>query len=255
MAGRVVSKLLEGFLHRLPPDYQELLLHFFADAGKLLHLEQLAQWELDARQTQCIYPPYEQVFQALWLTPVSTVKVILLGQDPYHSPGLAQGLAFSIPDQIAPSSRAFPSSLRNISKALVLDGFTPLTHGNLTHWAEQGVLLLNTTLTVAHGQAHSHQSWGWSSLTDAIIFALSRQKARVWLLWGKVAQKKTALLEGTHTHLILQASHPSGLGAYQTQTPFLYKGDTRACGHFQSTNVWLIGQQHTPIRWSSDLSL
>ena len=245
--------LLTALVDRIPKDYQNLLHEFLSDQNHQQALSRIAELEKNARSQNPseIYPAYEDVFNALIQTPVNAVKVVLLGQDPYHSPGLAQGLAFSIPEHIATSSRAFPSSLRNISKALVLDNFDPLPHGNLISWAKQGVLLLNTCLTVNMGNAHSHQAWGWQLLTDAIIQALSQQHAVVWLLWGKVAQKKSALIAPNPDHLILSASHPSGLGAYQTAEPFLYKGDQRGCGHFKKTNDWLIEHHKTPIQWST----
>jgi uracil-DNA glycosylase len=245
--------LLTALVDRIPKDYQNLLHTFLSDQNHQHALSRIAELETNVRShtpTE-IYPAYENVFNALIQTPVNAVKVVLIGQDPYHSPGLAQGLAFSIPEHIATSSRAFPSSLRNISKALVLDNFDPLPHGDLISWAQQGVLLLNTCLTVNMGNAHSHQAWGWQLLTDAIIQALSQQQAIVWLLWGKVAQKKSALIAPNPHHLVLSASHPSGLGAYQTAEPFLYKGDQRGCGHFKKTNDWLIEHHKTPLQWST----
>jgi uracil-DNA glycosylase len=245
--------LLNELVDRIPKDYQDLVHTFLSNQTHQLALSRIAELEKNTRSQYPseIFPAYGDVFNALIQTPVNSVKVILLGQDPYHSPGLAQGLAFSIPEHIATSSRAFPSSLRNISKALVLDDFDPLPHGDLISWAQQGVLLLNTCLTVNMGNAHSHQAWGWQLLTDAIIQALSQQHAIVWLLWGKVAQKKSALIVPNHRHLVLSASHPSGLGAYQTAEPFLYKGDQRGCGHFKKTNDWLIEHHKTPIQWST----
>jgi uracil-DNA glycosylase len=251
----MVDTVFKDFLQRIPLDYQELLGDFLSNNDHQQHLAHLAQLENEARALYPgqIFPEQADVFKALTQTPVDAVKVILLGQDPYHSPGLAQGLAFSVPQQIPITSKAYPSSLRNISKALFLDGFDTLTHGNLHDWAKQGVLLLNTSLTVAMGVPHSHQAWGWQVLTDAIIQSLSKKQALVWLLWGKVAQKKAGLICGDHAHLVLTASHPSGLGAYQTNTPFLYRGDTKACGHFRKTNDWLIAQAKSPIVWSSSL--
>jgi uracil-DNA glycosylase len=178
------------------------------------------------------------------------VKVVILGQDPYHSPGLAQGLAFSIPGHISTNSRAFPSSLRNISKALALEGFGTLPNGDLHSWAEQGVLLLNTALSVKLGEAASHANLGWKPLVDRLINALAKQKPHlVWMLWGGHAQSKLSLIESGVDQLILQSSHPSGLGVYKTDRPFLEPGGKVSCGHFVKANEWLIANQQTPIQW------
>ena len=249
------SPSVEAFLGRIPQDYRALLHDFLSNEKNLSSVEQLVLQENEARLhfPDEIFPKKESVFNALVQTPVSEVKVVLLGQDPYHSPGLAQGLAFSIPEQIPTNSRAYPSSLRNISKALFLDGFETLPHGNLSSWADQGVLLLNTCLTVRQGIAHSHQHWGWDMLTNAIIQELSKSRPLIWMLWGKVAQKKAELISESQDHLILQASHPSGLGAYQTNEPFLVKGDLSSCGHFKQANQWLIQHSYPPIVWSSSV--
>ena len=249
------SSSVEAFLGRIPHDYRVLLHDFLTNEKNLPFLEHLVRQENEARLQfpDEIFPKNESVFNALAQTPVSEVKVVLLGQDPYHTPGLAQGLAFSIPEHIPTNSRAYPSSLRNISKALFLDGYETLPHGNLSSWAGQGVLLLNTCLTVRQGQAHSHQHWGWDLLTNAIIQELSKKCTLIWMLWGKVAQKKAQLIATTQEHLILQASHPSGLGAYQTNEPFLVKGDLGSCGHFKQANQWLIQHSCSPIIWSSSV--
>ena len=184
------------------------------------------------------------------MTPVDSVKVVILGQDPYHSPGLAQGLAFSIPAEITINSREFPSSLRNISKALALEGFGQLPSGDLHNWAKQGVLLLNTALSVKLGEAGSHTNLGWKSLIDHLINALSKSKPHlVWMLWGGHAQSKLPLIEDGQDQLILQSSHPSGLGVYKTDKPFLEPGAKASCNHFSSTNRWLIEHKSSPIRW------
>lgn len=241
-----------ALLDRLPADWRELLSPAFEDSNwqKLL-------WKLDSQEKHArelygndIAPAHENVFKALWSTPVEKVSVVLLGQDPYHTPGLAQGLAFSIPETISPGSRLFPSSLRNISKALRVDGYPGLAHGNLAHWANQGVLLLNATLTVQVGQANAHAHWGWQQFTDQLIKSLSSKKAGlVWMLWGGYAQKKRELICETQKHLILSASHPSGLGVYKTNQPFLYPGDQMSCGHFKKANEWLANQEKPTISW------
>ena len=176
--------------------------------------------------------------------------MIILGQDPYHSPGLAQGLAFSIPASIPINSREFPSSLRNISKALALDGFGSLANGDLHHWANQGVLLLNTALSVKLGEAGSHTSLGWKSLIDRLLSALATQKPHlVWMLWGGHAQSKLPLIESGVDQLVLQSSHPSGLGVYKTDKPFLKPGGQASCEHFSKTNKWLMNHSLEPIQW------
>lgn len=214
-----------------------------------------------ADDANAICPPPPLFFRALELTPVDAVSVVILGQDPYHSPGLAQGLAFSIPASIVPGSRSFPSSLRNISKALELEGFGPLAHGDLRDWAEQGVLLLNTALSVKEGDAGSHFHMGWQQCINALIRQLSITKPNlVWLLWGAHAQSKIPLIQhgglasDSLAHLLLQASHPSGLGVYKTPQPFLSQqraGEkpSASCAHFTKTNAWLIAHGKDPIRW------
>ena len=197
-----------------------------------------------------IRPEPQHFFRALTLTPVESVKAVILGQDPYHSPGLAQGLAFSIPDTISVHSRAFPSSLRNISKALELEGFGNLPNGDLHHWATQGVLLLNTALSVKLGEAGSHANIGWKSLIDRLISELASKKSSlVWMLWGGHAQSKLPLINTGNDSLILQSSHPSGLGVYKTDKPFLERGNRGSCKHFTKTNNWLVQHGLDPIQW------
>lgn len=202
-----------------------------------------------------IAPNPENIFRALKETPVHQVRVVILGQDPYQTPGLAQGLAFSIPKEIKPGWKAFPSSLRNISKALTLDGYQPLLHGDLSGWAKQGVLLLNATLTVQLDLAASHAQFGWQDLTDALLYRLAKTQSIIWLLWGAHAQKKKSLIElaeqesGLH-QIILTASHPSGLSVYKTVEPFIHPGDQQSCGHFKKVNEHLLNQSLTPIQWS-----
>ena len=175
-----------------PSDWRELLGDYFESAD-WQSLEKNLQAVLDL-DSSVVRPEPQHFFKALKLTPVNSVKVVILGQDPYHSSGLAQGLAFSIPENIAVNSREFPSSLRNISKALALEGFGRLLNGDLHHWAQQGVLLLNTALSVKLGEAGSHTNLGWKSLIDHLIRALAKQKLDlVWMLWGGHAQTKCGL--------------------------------------------------------------
>ena len=232
----------------------QALLHDYLQTPAWHNLEARLHAEIDC-YPKTICPPPEAFFKALQLTPVDQVKAVILGQDPYHSPGLAQGLAFSIPATISPRSKQFPSSLRNISKALVLEGFGPLAHGDLTDWARQGVLLLNTALSVRLGEPASHTQLGWNSLIDQLICQLVQQRPNlVWLLWGAHAQSKLPLIESsdpTKCSAILQASHPSGLGVYKTTKPFLQPGTMASCGHFIQTNQWLKNLGKAEITWAT----
>ncbi|MBU3607982.1 uracil-DNA glycosylase [Polynucleobacter nymphae] len=232
----------------IPKDWQELLGNYF-DSSDWINLVSNLQSALDIDPAM-VRPESSQFFRALKLTAVDSVKVVILGQDPYHSPGLAQGLAFSIPENIPANSREFPSSLRNIGKALALEGFGHLPNGDLTTWAEQGVLLLNTALSVRLGEAGSHANLGWKSLIDRLISGLASQRPHlVWMLWGAHAQSKIALIESSIDQLILQSSHPSGLGVYKTNKPFLEPGAKVSCGHFTKANQWLKQLNKEEIIW------
>lgn len=184
-----------------------------------------------------IYPP--QPLRALTLTAPDAVQVVILGQDPYHGHGQAEGLAFSVAPGVKP-----PPSLRNIFKELQRDLGLPLpTNGSLVRWSEQGVLLLNTCLTVEDGQPASHAGQGWEALTDAVIRHCSDGGTpKVFLLWGAHAQKKAGLIDASR-HAVLMANHPSPLSANRGPAPFI------GCGHFGRVNQWLITQKRTPIRW------
>jgi uracil-DNA glycosylase len=187
-----------------------------------------------------IYPPHP--FRALDLTPLSQVRVVILGQDPYHGPGQAEGLAFSVPAGIKP-----PPSLRNIFKELQREGFAPPQNGgSLQAWAEQGVLLLNTCLTVENGQPASHAKRGWEVLTDTIIQACSNnQSPKVFLLWGAHAQAKRPLIDESR-HMVLCANHPSPLSASRPPMPFM------GCSHFALANAFLAQHGHSTIDWSRE---
>jgi uracil-DNA glycosylase len=161
--------------------------------------------------TKKVFPPRDSLFAALNATPLQTVRVVILGQDPYHGPGQAMGLSFSVPRGIA-----VPSSLRNIYKELQseIPGWRMPVHGDLTDWARRGVLLLNTSLSVRQGEANSHVAMGWHHLTDRIIQILSEQNQPiVFLLWGKHAQDRAAKMQKNNAHLVLKSPHPSGLSA------------------------------------------
>lgn len=184
-----------------------------------------------------IYPPGSLIFNAFNQTPFDQVKVVLLGQDPYHGPGQAHGLAFSVQKGVAP-----PPSLKNIYKELQSDipGFTIPEHGDLTSWARQGVLLLNATLTVRRGEPGSHHGKGWEIFTDQAIKELSdNRKGLIFLLWGKNAQAKIPLIN-TEQHHILKAAHPS---PYSAERGFF------DCHHFSKTNEILREQGQSPIDW------
>ena len=187
-------------------------------------------------QTTVVYPPGKLIFNAFNLCPYPKVKVVIIGQDPYHGPGQAHGLCFSVNDGIP-----FPPSLQNIFKEIHDDLGTPMpSTGNLTRWAEQGVLLLNATLTVRAHQAGSHQRQGWEEFTDAAIRALAENREHlVFILWGSYAQKKGAFID-RNKHLVLTSVHPSPLSAYNG-----FFGNK----HFSRTNEYLIQHGETPIQW------
>lgn len=184
---------------------------------------------------QVIYPPGPLIFNAFNLTPFPNVKVVIIGQDPYHGPGQAHGLCFSVADGIAP-----PPSLVNIFKELKNDLEIPISSsGNLTKWAQQGVLLLNALLTVRANQPASHHGKGWETFTDAVIRTVSEKShGVVFLLWGKFAQEKQALID-TARHHILNAAHPSPFSAAK------FFG----CRHFSKTNALLTAEGRSPIDW------
>lgn len=187
-------------------------------------------------QQTTVYPPGRLIFNAFNLCPFDKVKVVIIGQDPYHGPGQAHGLCFSVNDGVP-----FPPSLQNIFKEIHDDLGTPMpASGNLTRWAEQGVLLLNATLTVRAHQAGSHQRKGWEEFTDAAIRALAEQKEHlVFILWGSYAQKKGAFID-RNKHLVLTSVHPSPLSAYNG-----FFGNK----HFSRTNEYLVAHGEVPINW------
>ena len=183
-----------------------------------------------------VYPPLPLIFNAFTLCPFDSVNVVILGQDPYHGKGQAHGLCFSVPENVR-----VPPSLQNIYKELKNDLKGELhTEGNLTHWAKQGVFLLNTTLTVREGAPNSHMHIGWETFTDTVIEKISQNKDHVvFLLWGKNAQKKVTRID-VSKHLVLTASHPSPFSAY--------KGFF-GCRHFSKTNTYLQKHGKVPIIW------
>lgn len=200
------------------------------------YFNQLTNFVREEYKSKTIYPPGKLLFNAFNLCPFDKVKVVILGQDPYHGPGQAHGLCFSVNDGIA-----FPPSLRNIFQEIKSDLGTPIPPtGNLTRWAEQGVLLLNATLTVRANEAGSHQRKGWESFTDAAIQALANEKEHlVFILWGSYAQKKGAFIDPTK-HLILQSVHPSPLSAHRG-----FFGNR----HFSQANSYLEAHGQKAITW------
>ena len=206
----------------------EFDLPYMGDLSQFLRLEQAAG--------KIIYPAGNNIFAALNTTPLSQVKVVILGQDPYHGPNQAHGLSFSVPKGVV-----IPPSLKNIYKEIKNEfGEKPPTHGNLITWANQGVLLLNSVLTVEHSKAASHQGKGWEQFTDQVIKIISNERQNiVFLLWGAYAQKKGQSIDKSK-HLVLSAPHPSPLSAHRG---FL------GCQHFSKTNDYLQSSNQIPIDW------
>ncbi|KAF0814360.1 Uracil-DNA glycosylase [Andreprevotia sp. IGB-42] len=218
----------------IPPAWRALLAEETA-SPRFAGLQQFIAAETAAGKV--IYPPREQRFAALAAVAPQDVKVVILGQDPYHGAGEAHGLAFSVPLGVKT-----PPSLRNIWQEIARDlGITPPQHGNLAGWVRQGVLLLNTSLTVEADCAGSHAKRGWEQFTDAVIHALSSRYAGiVFLLWGAHAQKKTALID-TARHCVLASPHPSPLSAHRG-----FIGN----GHFSAANAYLQSEHKAPINWA-----
>ena len=192
----------------------------------------------EAYRTGTVYPPRQELFAAFRLTPPERVRVVILGQDPYHEPGQANGLSFSV----APGVR-LPPSLRNIFEELRTDcGVAPPDSGDLTPWAEQGVFLLNSSLSVQAGAAGSHQAFGWQTFTDAVVAALAKLPQPVaFILWGAHAQKKAAIAQSSsYPRLVLQSPHPSPLSAYRG-----FFGSHP----FSAVNEFLVQHGEAPVRW------
>lgn len=208
---------------------QEFAKPYFMQIATTLKAEKVAG--------RTIYPPGGLIFNAFNTTPFERVKVVILGQDPYHGPGQAHGLSFSVPKGIPP-----PPSLINIFKELQGDIGMPIPpHGNLTHWAEQGVMLLNASLTVRANEPMSHAQIGWAEFTNGVIEKISTLKEHtVFLLWGKFAQEKQSLVDETK-HLVLKAAHPS---------PFSADKGFFGCRHFSKANAWLVSKGIDPIDWA-----
>jgi len=208
---------------------EEFTKPYFLEIVNFLRTEKMAG--------KTIYPPGSLIFNAFDTTPFDKVKIVLLGQDPYHGPRQAHGLSFSVQNGITP-----PPSLVNIFKELHADTGTPIpAHGNLTKWAAQGVLLLNASLTVRANEPMSHAKIGWAAFTHAVIKKVSAQKEHVvFLLWGKFAQEKQELIDATK-HLVLKAAHPS---PYSANYGFF------GCRHFSKANEYLVQHGKDPVDWS-----
>jgi len=202
-----------------------------------LYFERLAAFVRSAYAKGVVYPPAKNIFEAFNRTPFDKVRVVILGQDPYHEPNQAHGLCFSVQDGVRP-----PPSLINIYKELEEEYGTPFLNrsGDLSHWADQGVLLLNATLTVDAGNAGSHQGKGWEMFTDAVISRLSADRDNiVFLLWGSYARRKGAVID-RRRHLVLECAHPSALSVYR---------GFFGCGHFKKANEYLASRNLPQINW------
>ena len=217
---------------KIEPSWKELL----KDEFEKPYFSELIQFVKNEYKTTKIYPPGKLIFNAFDHCPAEQTKVVILGQDPYHGPGQAHGLCFSVQDGVP-----FPPSLINIFKEIQDDLGHPVpTTGNLIRWADQGVLLLNATLTVRAHQAGSHQNRGWETFTDAVIHRLAAERSHiVYILWGSYAQKKGAFIDPSR-NLVLKSAHPSPLSAYRG-----FFGNK----HFSKANDYLIATGQTPIEW------
>ncbi|MBQ6881960.1 MAG: uracil-DNA glycosylase [Alistipes sp.] len=213
-------------------DWKELLREEFDKP----YFEELVQFVREEYATHRIYPRGSNIFRAFDKCPFEQLKVVIIGQDPYHGPGQANGLCFSVGDGVP-----FPPSLRNIFQEVASDIGTPIpASGNLDRWAEQGVLLLNAVLTVREHEAASHAGRGWEQFTDAVVRAIAtRKEGIVYLLWGSYAQRKGAIADPAR-NCILKAVHPSPLSVYR---------GFFGCRHFSRANEYLLSQGKTPINW------
>lgn len=217
---------------RIEPSWRSLLQQEFDKP----YFHALAEAVRNEYQCGVVYPPARLIFNAFDQCPLPSVKVVIIGQDPYHEPSQAEGLCFSVPDGVP-----LPPSLVNIYKEIASEFNTPVPrNGSLLRWARQGVLLLNSTLTVRQHQANSHQGIGWETFTDAVISLLSLHRQNlVFMLWGSYAQRKGQVIDASR-HLILKTAHPSPLSAYR---------GFFGCNHFRMANDYLLSHGITPIEW------
>lgn len=218
---------------KLPESWLEVL----GDAFRTPHMQALRAFLIDEQKQHTVYPPNRDIFTAFWKTPFDAVRVVILGQDPYHGPGQAHGMCFSVRRGVVP-----PPSLQNIFREINDEiGIPRPNHGELTCWAEQGVLLLNAVLTVRARDANSHRGKGWEPFTDRVIAELdARHEGLVFILWGSAARRKAARVD-RRKHLILESPHPSPLSAHR---------GFFGCGHFVKTNAHLEARGEAPIDWS-----
>lgn len=218
---------------KLPESWLEVL----GDEFSTPHMQALRAFLVDEQRKHPVFPPNRDIFSAFWLTPFDAVRVVILGQDPYHGPGQAHGLCFSVRRGVRP-----PPSLQNIFREINDEiGIPRPTHGELTHWAEQGVLLLNTVLTVRAREANSHRGQGWEQFTDRVISELdARHDGLVFVLWGSPARKKAARVD-RDKHLVLTSPHPSPLSAHR---------GFFGCGHFARINAYLTARGEAAIDWA-----
>ena len=216
---------------KIEPSWKEVLKDEFLSEN----FARIKENFLKAKSTGTVYPPSGLIFNAFNLTPFHDVKMVILGQDPYHGANQAMGLSFSVPSGVR-----VPPSLVNIYKEIYADlGIKEPNSGNLTKWAKQGVLLLNSTLSVSAGAANSHASFGWQGFTDAVIRKISENLQNVvFMLWGNPAKAKAPLIDASK-HLILEAAHPSPLA----------RGAFFGCRHFSKANIYLANHGKTPIEW------
>lgn len=224
-------------MQTIDPKIEEGWKSVLMDQFQSPYFRTLKEFLQEEKKKYTVYPPGRLIFNAFQRTPFNRVKVVILGQDPYHGKGQAHGLCFSVPRGIPQ-----PPSLVNILRELQNDLDLPLPdHGNLEKWTDQGVLLINATLTVREGQAGSHQNRGWETFTNRVIEVISEKKpGTVFLLWGRFARAKESLIDG-NSHLILKAAHPSPLSAHN---------GFFGCRHFSKTNAYLEEQGKTGIDWS-----
>ena len=201
------------------------------------YMAALKSFLVDEKKQHAVYPPGKEIFNAFECTPFDKCRVVILGQDPYHGPGQAHGLSFSVRKGVKP-----PPSLQNIFKELNTDLNIPISaHGELTHWAKQGVLMLNTVLTVRHRKANSHKDKGWETFTDAVITSLNAEKeGLVFVLWGKKAQAKSTMIDESK-HLIIRSAHPS---------PYAAAHGFFGSKPFSAINRYLEGRGEHPIDWT-----
>ena len=225
-------------MNQIDPTIEESWKNILSEEFNKGYFAELKKFLVSEKSKHKVYPPGEKIFAAFNFLPFEKVKLVLLGQDPYHGAGQAHGLCFSVPHGVSP-----PPSLVNIFKEIKSDlGIEIPSHGNLESWAKQGVLLLNATLTVRANQAGSHQKQGWETFTDAVIQKLSlNRNTLVFILWGRYAQSKESLID-TNKHYILKTGHPSPLSAY--------KAGFFGCKHFSQTNQILQQNGLEPINWN-----